>query len=322
MSPFDGHDLNSLVASRERFGNFVYSSLDEVLDTWRRRQGGRFSGVRNETAIGAKVPSVLLGAKPVGVLFRHVGTPNYETRRVLRLCEERNIRLVIWEYSHDLFVTENRDKYALGRMGFYAGLGRNGGRRLEYVRVFDVEEMNRRQLRDIKTYRGENLFDFHHRLLQEECPELDSDTLVDGSQWFADHGGTARNYYPAFVSLFLRHAFLFETFVLQDEAERDFTRDVFLPVFQTLIETTGIRPMIVPAEREDWEGDDFWHLYPEATRRHLGPFRVRDPIAVETGRQWATPSDRETNRPCQTLRPTLIHSSDNLPKIVGFDDMR
>ena len=119
-------------------------------------------------------------------------------------------------------------------------------------------------------------------------------------------GGTARNYYPAFVSLFLRHAILFETFVLQQDAEREFTRDIFMPEFQSLFESTGLRPLVVPAEREDWEGDDFWHLYPEALRRHLGPFRVRDQIAVETGLNWATPTDRETDSPRRPARPMLV----------------
>lgn len=306
MTPFQTDDLHSLVANRERFANYVYTPLEEALDTWRRRQGGRFAAQRPETAIGAKVPTILLGNAPVGILFRQIGSPNYETRRVVRLCIEHGIRLVIWEYHHDRFATENRDKHALGRLGFYSGLGRNGGRRLEYVRVFDVEAMNRQQFRDIKTYRGESLIDFHHRLLAAECPELEADALFDGSQWFADHGGTARHYYPAFVSLFLRHAILFETFVLQHDAEREFTRDIFMPEFQSLYESTGLRPLVVPAEREDWEGDDFWHLYPEALRRHLGPYRVRDQVAVETGLNWATPTDRETDSPRRPARPVLV----------------
>ena len=311
MTVYRQEEPTTLIANRERFGDYVYTPLEQVVDAWRRRHGGLFAALPQETATGATVPSILRGAGPVGVLCRQVGTPNYETRR--------GIRLVIWEYYDDRFVMENRDKYALGRLGFYGGLGRNGGRRLEYVRIFDVDAVNGRPFNQIRTFRGETLVEFHHRLLAAECPELGGEALFDGSAWFASHGGSARLYYPAFVSLFLRHAILFETFVLKEDAECEFTRDVFLPVFQALYQKTGLKPLVVQAEREDWEGDDFWHLYPEPLRRHLGPYRVRDQVAEDTGLNWETPADRET-RPSRQA-PGLGRVSDlNLLRAVGAED--
>lgn len=315
-------ELDRLALDRTRFGDFVYTPITEVVDLWRRRHSGRFSAVPHETAIGARVPAILRSGGPVGVLFRQIGTPNYETRRVARLCAQYGIRLVIWEYHDDLFAHENRDKYALGRMGFYGGLGRNGGRRIDYLRIIDVEAMNRRRLRDVMTFRNERLIDFHHRLLAAECPEIGADALYDGSQWFAEHGGSARLYYADFLSLFLRHAILFETFVLQDAGEREFTREVFLPEFNKLAQTTGLKPLIVPAEREDWEGDDFWHLYPEPLRLHIGPYRVRDQMAVDMGLNWETPSDRE-RRPVAAQaggQHPAWHWDEALPRVVGADD--
>lgn len=310
-----------LTADRQRFGESVYTPLDAVVEAWRKRRSGLFSAMPVETALGATVPAVLRGPGPVAVLCRQVGTPNYEMRRVIRLCAQHGIRLVVWEYHKDRFVMENRDKYALGRLGFYGGLGRNGGRRLEYVRIFDVDAMNGDAFCDIRTYRGETLLDFHHRLLAAECPELGADALFDGSDWFAAHGGSAKNYYPAFVSLFLRHAILFETFVLQDDGQREFTRDVFLPAFQALYQKTGMKPLVVPAEREDWEGDEFWQLYPEPLRRHLGPYRVRDQIAVDTGLNWETPADREA-RPSPVRRAAALYGAREAawPRAVGAGD--
>ena len=106
MTSFETDDLHSIVANRDRFANYVYTPLAEALEIWRRRQGGRLAAQRPETAIGAKVPAILRGNKPVGILCRQLGTPNYETRRVIRLCAERDIRLVIWEYYADRFVME------------------------------------------------------------------------------------------------------------------------------------------------------------------------------------------------------------------------
>ncbi len=282
-----------LTANRQRFGDYVYTPLEGVVDAWRKRRSGLFSSMPIETVTGATVPAMLRSPGPVGVLCRQIGTPNYEMRRVIRLCAQHNIRLLVWEFHTDRFVMENRDKYALGRLGFYGGLGRNGGRRLEYVRIFDVDGMNGDAFCDIHTYRDEGLIDFHHRLLRAECPNLERDALFDGSEWFGTHGGTAKSYYLAFMSLFLRHAILFETFVLQDDGQREFTRDVFLPAFQALHQKTGLKPLVVSAEHADWEGDDFWQLYPEPLRRHLGPYRIRDQVAVDTGLNWETPADRE-----------------------------
>jgi len=319
MSVYRQDEPATLIANREHFGNHVYTPLDQVVEAWRRRHSGLFAALPQETATGAAVPSLLRGQGPVGVLCRQVGTPNYETRRVIRLCAQHGIRLLIWEYYDDRFVMENRDKYALGRLGFYGGLGRNGGRRLEYVRIFDVDAMNGRPFNAIRTFRGETLVEFHHRLLAAECPELGSEALFDGSAWFAGHGGAARLYYPAFISLFLRHAILFETFVLQEDAECAFTRDVFLPVFQALYQKTGMKPLVVQAEREDWEGDDFWHLYPEPLRRHLGPYRARDPVAQATGLNWETPADRESRPTRQAPGPGRMPGLP-LPRAVGADD--
>jgi hypothetical protein len=303
MKTAQGMDHAGLVENRARFGDYVYTPLEAAVATLRERRP-RYPAT--ETAIGATVPSVLAGERPVGVLFRQVGTPNYETRRVVRLCAQHGLKLVIWEYHDDRFAVQNSDKHALGKLGFYGGIGRNGGRRLEYVRIFDLVEMNGRRFREILTTDGEALLDFHHRLLAVECPELGPDALFDASAWFARHGGSAREYYTAFVSLFLRHAILFETFVLQEESERAFTRDVFLPAFTGLLEATGLRPLVVPAEREDWEGDDFWDFYPEPLRLQLGPCRIRDQLAMASGQHWATPSEREAQHRPDALSSPLV----------------
>lgn len=303
MTPGMGNEHANLVEDRARFGDYVYTPLEAAVETLRKR---RPRHATMQTSIGATVPQVLACERPVGVLFRQVGTPNYETRRVARLCAQHGLRLVIWEYHDDRFVVQNSDKHALGKLGFYGGIGRNGGRRLEYVRIFDVVAMNGRSFREIVTADGEPLLDFHHRLLAAECPELGPDALFDGSAWFARHGGSARDYYAAFVSLFLRHAILFETFVLQEESERAFTRDVFLPAFTGLLEATGLRPLVVPAEREDWEGDDFWDFYPEPLRLLLGPCRIRDQVAMAGGQHWETPSEREAQIRPAVMAPSLV----------------
>jgi hypothetical protein len=90
----------------------------------------------------------------------------------------------------------------------------------------------------------------------------------------------------------MRRVFGPETFVLGG-AEREFTERVFLPAFDALWRETGLKPLIVPAEQEEWEGDEFWQMYPERLRSCLGPARIYDRIAAAGGPGWATPVERE-----------------------------
>ncbi|MGE0388040.1 MAG: hypothetical protein AB7Q97_25220 [Gammaproteobacteria bacterium] len=300
-----------LMTDRTAFNAAVHTPLEEAVDTLRRRQAAR-RAARNETELGAAVPPALRQLRPVALLFRQVATPNYELRRVLRLAREHGMALLVWEYHADRFMTRNPIKYALGRLGFYSGLGRNGGRRIEYAAIIDLDAENGRPLRDINTFRGESLVAFHHRLMHSECPEIGHDWLFDASDWFAAQGGSARSYYPAFLSLFLRHAILFETFLLAGD-ERGFVEEVFLPAFDAVQAASGMKPLIVQAEPEEWEGDDFWQFYPEPLRRHIGPYRVLDRIANESGPQWATPAERE---------PAGVVRRDRLAERLGLPTRR
>ncbi len=285
-------ELAGLTYDRARFADHVYTPLEAAVKTLRARRPRWRAPAAGTTPDGATVPAVLQQERPTAVLFRQVGSPNYEMRRVIRLAAQHDLALVVFEYHADRFMTRNYCKYALGRLGFYSGLGRHGGRRIDYVPIIDLNADNGRPFSALRTFRGEPFIDFHHGLLAVECPSLGPGALFDASAWFANHGATARHYYPAFLSLFLRHAILFETFNLTGD-EGNFTRDVVLRSFEALRARHGVKPLIVPAEQEDWEGDDFWQLYPEALRVHVGPYRVRDRVADETGIQWETPAQRE-----------------------------
>jgi hypothetical protein len=301
----------ALTTDREAFGEHVYTTLPAAITTLRQRQQ-RLRALHDETLTGVSVPAVLRGRGPVGVMFRQIGSANYETRRVVRLAAQHNLPLVIFEFHEDRFLTRNRDKYSLARPGFYAGVGRNGGRRIEYVPLFDLDAENGKPFNTIRICTGQLLADFHHRMLADECPELAADSLVDCSDWFRAQGEKSADYYTAFISLFLSHAILFETFVLHG-AEQEFTERVFLPAFDSLTQSTGMKPLIVPAEREDWEGDEFWQLYPERLRHHLGPHRVHDRIAGSGGAQWETPDQREYSPVSPTVRLLNSGSVPHLP---------
>jgi hypothetical protein len=129
-------------------------------------------------------------------------------------------------------------------------------------------------------------------LLREELPALPPAAHYDASDWLVRHGATARNYYEPFLALFVQRAILFETLLLSGD-EQIFARDVFLPAFARLERQFGLKPLVVPAEPPEWEGDDFWQLYPQQVREQVGGYRAKERFAVDPGPHWVTPAQRE-----------------------------
>jgi hypothetical protein len=80
-----------------------------------------------------------------------------------------------------------------------------------------------------------------------------------------ENGGKPKEYYKAFLTLCIRNGILFENFILTNEEERRFTKDVFLPIFSEVTERIGMKPLIVALEPTDIEGDKFWMCHPPET---------------------------------------------------------
>lgn len=287
--------FDRLVQDRAAFGEYVYTPLAQAVALLRERQSPRlwFRGEQQP-----QVPNLpdCLRQRSVALLFRHVATPNFEMRRFLRLCERHGLTPVVWELTGDTYTTRNYCKYALGRMGFYAGVGRHGGRRVECIKIIDLDGSNETPLPSVTTLWGEGLIDFHHRILAAELPSLGRSSRFECTSWLAEHAGARSHaYYGTLMRLFVRHAILFETFNLKDEELR-FTRDVFLPAHQEVIERFGIKPLVVPSEDEAWEGDDFWQYYPLSVRAHVSRegFHARLPDRLDS-KYWVTPGEAETD---------------------------
>ncbi|MGQ0659084.1 MAG: hypothetical protein ACT4NU_13530 [Chromatiales bacterium] len=263
-------------SDRAALAELVYTPLEQAVDLFRVRQSeDLFHQLERDGLL--EIPD-LLKRNGVAVMCRQIGTPNHEMQRFLELTAAHDLLPIIWEYHADKFMPRNPMKYAWGRLGFFSGLGRNGGVKLDYINVIDFNKANGLALRDVRTLWGQSLVELHHDLLLEEYPGFAEAGLYDGSRWFAEHGGAARNYYRAFLALFLRHAILFETFLLHGD-ELQFLREIFLPAFYDVYSTFGVKPLITPIEPEDSEGDRYWQLYPGHIRQYLGAPAARRLLA-------------------------------------------
>ncbi len=258
----------TLTSNRDIFNQTVYTRFDEaIVEIEKRRTDARLEGEIHHLLKG-NIPLPFKNSYRL-VLFRQLCTPNYETRRFLSIADAMDLDPLFWEYYNDKFTPNNLYKYYLGRMGFYSGVGKKGGVKVEYLKVIDFNSSNGDKIGDIKTLWGESLIRFHHELFFMRFAGYTEDIFFDASDWFSKNGETAQSYYSNYLALFLRHGILFENFVYDDKSEWEFTTRVFAPAFIDLWQRTGIKPLIVALEPTDTEGDEFWLCHPVETRNYV-----------------------------------------------------
>jgi hypothetical protein len=247
-------DTEYLLQNPEAFNSFIYTTLDEAILELDRRW--------KDKTIPDYVPipsSIAKGGK--AVLFRQLITSNYEARRFVNIVDATNLEPLFWEYHTDKFTSNNEWKHSLGKLFFYEGIGKLGGRKINTLNIIDFNTYNGKKILEVKTLWNESLIDFHHSLY-ESCFKSLQGQVYDASAWFKENGGTANKYYESFISLFIKHGILFENFML-NEKEIGFTSEIFLPAFIEVYKKTGLKPLIVSLEPTDIEGDHFWMCHPQ-----------------------------------------------------------
>lgn len=254
--------INGLVSDRAKFGDFVYTPLDEAVGELKRRRNNKQlqSYVKKTLAAGIPPP---LETGLHAVMFRQVVTPNHEIKRFLDIVDMTDeLEPLFLEYFEDKFTDNNDWKYFLGKMGFYSGRGKKGGEKIQRVRIIDFNTHRGKRLSEVKTLWGQGLIDFHHEIFKEAFRNVSNEgVLFDASNWFSGSGGSAINYYKHFLSLFLVNGILFENFLL-DSKEIGFTREVFLPAFLEIMKESGVKPLIVALEPPEIESEEFWMCHP------------------------------------------------------------
>ncbi len=231
----------------------LYTPLKESVSELHARRRALTS--QPSSALEAKLLS-----RPNAVLMRQVATPNFELERFASLAAAAGLSPFVLEYQRDKFVSQNPIKYALARMGFYAGIGRNGGSRVRYLSVAHLPTADGMALQETTTLWGQRLISFHHELLSMR-PSLSALETYDASDWVLAHGPRAQHYYADYLALFIEHAILFESFLLTSEEEQ-FTSEIIIPAFEAAYSRHGRRPLICRLDPSDAEGQAYWLQYP------------------------------------------------------------
>lgn len=232
----------------------MYTDLEEAKEEIARRRNDPELMKRVEKHFFLPMPQ--FPVCPCAILARQVATPNFEYVQFNELAKKIGLPPLVWEYTGDIFMRQNREKRQLAKMVFYHGLGKNGGRKTKNREIVDFGACERKPMNEITTLWGENFVGFHHRLFNGngKCE------LIEGTEWAKNFGG-AKRYYYYFLACFICHGILFDNF-LNSGQETNFTKTVVMPAFETLEKIFGVKPLIVKLFLPENENDDYWTWYP------------------------------------------------------------
>ncbi|HRY31191.1 MAG TPA: hypothetical protein P5328_02275 [Candidatus Paceibacterota bacterium] len=241
----------------------IYTDPKEAVAELKRRQKNPELIKKVEEYLKGDIPEPLVNflEKPKMVLFRNIFTPDYELDIFLKYAKEIGAQPILFEYTDDMFVAKNEDKYALGKLMFYLNTDKEGHVNTKNLKIIDFNDSERKNIRDIKTLWGESLVDFHHRILAHFFSDKKLH-IYDCSAWFHRNGGHPDGYYYKIFSLFICHAIMFENF-RSSGTEGEFFRKIFLPIYSETVNFFGFKPIICRIQPPEEENNRKWWGYPK-----------------------------------------------------------
>lgn len=245
----------------------IYTSIEDAKEEIWKRWNNKELKKKVEAYLGGNIPEPFK-KEPRAVLARPITTPDIEHMHFLKMSSQLNLNPCSFEYTEDKFYTINEDKLALAKMNFYCGKDEEGKEKIDIKKIIDFRGVEGNKIKDMKTLWGENFVDFHHKILKSTSSNIE---LFDGSDWYKSMGKNAIEYYPYFLSIFIRNGVLFENFLLDDEVEGKFTHDVVLPAFRKAEILFGIKPLIIPAIPREKINDQYWWCYPKSIKELVEP---------------------------------------------------
>jgi hypothetical protein len=251
-------DYDTIMNDRHIFNQIVYTPLSEALKLLDERRKDKELVAKVEKLLKGDVPEILRN-KRCAILCRQVATPNYENRRFIALAKENNLYPVFFEYHGDKFTSNNKYKHSLGQLQVQnKELTKEGDFHSEKITIVDFNKHNGKKLQEVKTLWNESLTDFHRKLFTAYDYNKEDFHFHDVSPWFKKKGGKATDYYTDLLLLFTCFGILFENFLTSKDTEGDFTKKIVLPAIEEIMNTIGVKPIIVPLESLELETDDFW----------------------------------------------------------------
>lgn len=205
-----------------------------------------------------------LGNYPRAIMSRSIATPNMELANFIKLSSQICLTPLILEYP-DKFVARNPDKYHLCKLYFLRKNKVGIPTTIDTLKLTNFNLEEGKKFRNIRTINGDNIIDFHHKLLFSSFPSL-TDKVFDFSDWFGETRFLTEYYYLYFLSLFVCNGVLFENFLSGDKEEESFINEKLLPSFDEVERIFGVKPLIYPLLPFNSAKNTYWYSYPESIK--------------------------------------------------------
>lgn len=237
----------------------MYTPVEDAIIELERRQQDVALKERTHAFLGNDIPAPLMATGRHAILARHLFTPDYELEVFKRFTTTHHLNEVLFEYTADKFIAKNEDKHALGKLYFSFETSDNPETNMFVKSIIDFHEAEGKPIYEVRTFSGESMIEFHHRILSIYYPES-ARNIYDISSWFKEHGGVAKEYYKQFLALFIRDGILFDNFRTTGP-EADFYNKVYVPAIDYIKETLGYEPLICVLQEPEDENNPKWWGY-------------------------------------------------------------
>lgn len=229
-----------------------YFSLDEAREEIKKRWNNHDLRKKVKEELGKNFINFFDSDKPRSVLFRQIISPDNGFCFFYQESKYIDARPTVFEFLDDMFVSFNEEKKGYGRLHVNDTC----------VDIIDFHKSEKMLLKDLITKRDENLVEFHHLLIKESGLNVD---IFDMSKWFKSIG-EAKDYYYYFLLHFVANGVLFESFILDNEDEKEcaFTKSIVLPVIEKIHQKFNLDPVIIKMypDQQTKEEDIYWWSYP------------------------------------------------------------
>lgn len=256
----------------------IYISLDDARREVRRRWA--------DVDLRRRVAAVLgdnfwpeFTTRPRGLFWPHIASPGNGFTFFVQCANYVGTEPLVWEYLADKFVPQNDEKHGLGRLRIDFPNGEKGIIDLVDFNLWQGKPMNK-----VLARTGENLVDFHHRLLSLSGYRIE---VKDQTAWWKSYASPSEYYIP-YLAHFVAHGILFDAFDDGDDDRLDdFTREVIYPAIRCVTESFGRKPLIVrlfPVNQSVAE-DFYWWSYPPPINHYLVNYAKEENLPVKLWRQ-------------------------------------
>lgn len=241
-----------------------YTPIEAVKEELEKRWNNPELKLKVNKYFGRDLPKLL--EQPLrAVQVRNIMTPDGEFDRFFQSSKKFGLTPVGLEYTKDMFVAFNEDKFSVANLSFNFGRRNDGSPRVNNKKIINIPQSEGRLMSDLVTLWGEPLNSFHHRFFEESYPGF-TKNIEDISDWLHYKEGGAKVYYDDLLALFIRNGVLFEGF-LSSGPESPFTENVFKPAFKRVEEYFGMKPLLVMLGGDECTADPSWWYYKEEQKQ-------------------------------------------------------